>query len=144
MQDGLVHREGEGFAVQGQGLDDLLAVLVWGVVLHLVTDGAVGELGGDIGHVGKHASGLEGIPIEMKEDLVQVVGAVVGVGQAEVSSELVLFVVQIHLDVVVDGLLPVLGEAGKADQGQKGNEEVFHAGVSRLRGGCGPSGGLFR
>ncbi len=125
-------------------MDDLLAVLVWGVVLHLVADGAVREFGGDVGHIGKHTSGLEGVPIEVKEDLVQVVGAVVGVSQAEVSSELVLFVVQIHLDVVVDGLLPVLGETRKAKQGQKGDEEVLHAGISRLRGEYGPSGGLFR
>ena len=80
----------------------------------------------------------------MKEDLVKFVRAVVGVGQAEVSRKLVLRVIQIHLNVVVDGLLPILGEAGKADQAQKGNEEVLHAGVSRLRDGCGPSGGLFR
>ena len=107
VQDGLVDVKCEFAPVVGDATHDLLALFVGFEVLNFGSDGLVLELGRNIGHVAHHASGLKGVPVEVHEDFVEGVRAVVGVFQAHFALKAVLVVVEVDVDFIANGLLPV-------------------------------------
>ena len=119
VQDGLVDIKGQVTPVVGDATHDLLALFVGFEVLDSSSDGLVLELGRNVGHVAHHASGLKGVPVEVHEDFVEGVGAVVGVFQSHFALEAVLVVVEIDVDFIADGLLPV-GCCGGLCRGLRG------------------------